>query len=93
MVATIGITFTLQATYSETRAVDLGVRAALAAMSLYILFSFNDIASDIVSIGVISIIAYWVVVRRKIVSGAAPPSEAAMKPALASARIGSAPAE
>jgi TRAP transporter 4TM/12TM fusion protein len=93
MVATLGITFTLQATYSETRTVDLAVRAVLAAMSLFILFSFNDVASDIVSIGVISVIAYWIVVRRKIVSAAAPPSEAGMKPVLARVRVGNAPAE
>ena len=72
LISTVGITFTLQATYSETRLVDLGVRFVLAAMSLYILTSFNDIASDIVSIGVISIIAYWFVYRRKIVSDTAP---------------------
>ena len=72
LVATIGITFTLQATYSETRAVDLGVRAVLAAMSLYILFSFNDIASDIVSVGVLAVIGYWFVVRRKLVSDTDP---------------------
>ena len=72
LVATIGITFTLQATYSETRAVDLGVRAVLAAMSLYILFSFNDIASDIVSVGVLAVITYWFVVRRKLVSDTDP---------------------
>jgi TRAP transporter 4TM/12TM fusion protein len=72
MVSTIGITFTLQATYSETRVVDLGVRFVLFAMSLYILTSFNDIASDIVSVGVIAIVAYWFVYRRKIVSDTAP---------------------
>ncbi len=72
LVATIGITFTLQATYSETRAVDLGVRAVLAAMSLYILFSFNDIASDIVSVGVLAAVGYWFVVRRKLVSDTDP---------------------
>jgi len=73
MVSTLGITFTLQATYSETRAVDLAVRAVLAAMSLFILFSFYDLASDIVSVGVLAVIAYWVVVRR--------PKVAAMSPA------------
>ncbi len=83
MVATLGITFTLQATYSETRTVDLGVRAVLAAMSLYILFSFNDIASDIVSAGVLAVIAYWIVLRRPLVAAAAPPETAALKPALA----------
>jgi len=78
LVATLGITFTLQATYSETRAVDLAVRAVLATMSLFILFSFYDIASDIVSVGVLGVIAYWVVVRRPVVAAAAPPVEAAM---------------
>jgi TRAP transporter 4TM/12TM fusion protein len=72
LVSTVGITFTLQATYSETRVVDLGVRGVLAAMSLYILFSFNDIASDIVSVGVLAVIAYWFMVRRKLVSDTDP---------------------
>ena len=72
LVATIGITFTLQATYSETRMLDLGLRCVLAAMSLYILFSFNDMAATIVSFGVIAAVAYWFVYRRKIVSDANP---------------------
>ena len=72
LVATIGITFTLQATYSETRMFDLGLRCVLAAMSLYILFSFNDMAATIVSFGVIAAVAYWFVYRRKIVSDANP---------------------
>jgi TRAP transporter 4TM/12TM fusion protein len=75
LVATLGITFTLQATYSETRAVDLAVRGVLAAMSLFILFSFYDIASDIISAGVIAVIGYWIVVRRPQVAAAAPPAE------------------
>ena len=45
MVATLGITFSLQGTYSESKLADRGFRLVLAAMSLYILFSFNDIAS------------------------------------------------
>jgi TRAP transporter 4TM/12TM fusion protein len=83
MVATLGITFTLQATYSETRAIDLAVRAVLAAMSLYILLSFNDIASDIVSVAVLGYIAYWIVIRRKLVSGTDPPVTVELDPALA----------
>jgi TRAP transporter 4TM/12TM fusion protein len=81
MVATLGITFTLQATYSDTRAIDLAVRAVLASAALYILFSFNDIASDIVSIGVLATIGYWIVYRRKHVE-ASPPPQAAASPAL-----------
>jgi TRAP transporter 4TM/12TM fusion protein len=76
MISTIGITFTLQATYSENRTVDLGVRAVLAAMSLYILFSFNDVASTIISFGVLGIAAFWFVYRRPIVLAAAPPEAA-----------------
>jgi len=60
-------------------------------MSLFILFSFNGIASDIVSIGVLSIIPYWVVYRRKTVFGSAPPSEAVADPALAGTPISNAP--
>lgn len=72
LTATVGITFTLQATYSETRAVDLGVRAVLAAMSLYILFSLNDAAATVVSFGVIAMVAYWFVYRRKLVADTEP---------------------
>lgn len=91
LIATLGITFTLQATYSETRAVDLGVRAVLAAMSLYILFSFNDIASDVVSVGVLAVIGYWIVVRRKLLARVEPPEEVVLDPALAAAEASAAP--
>jgi TRAP transporter 4TM/12TM fusion protein len=88
MVATLGITFSLQATYSETRAVDYGVRLVLAAMALYILFSFNDIASDFVSVGVLAVIAYWIFFRRRLVTEMAPPGSAAIEPALARSTVG-----
>jgi TRAP transporter 4TM/12TM fusion protein len=91
LIATLGITFTLQATYSETRAVDLGVRAVLAAMSLYILFSFNDIASDVVSVGVLAVIGYWIVVRRKLLARVEPPEEVVLDPALTAAEASAAP--
>ena len=68
LIATVGITFTLQATYSETRVVDMGVRTVLAAMSLYILFSFNDIASTIVSFMILAVIGYWFAYRRKVLT-------------------------
>jgi TRAP-type uncharacterized transport system fused permease subunit len=58
------------------------VHAALAAMSHYILFSFNDIASDVVSAGVLAVIAYWIVVRRPLVA-AASPEPVVLKTALA----------
>jgi TRAP transporter 4TM/12TM fusion protein len=91
LVATLGITFTLQATYSEMRAVDLGVRVILAAMSLFVLLSFNDIASDIVSVGIIAVIGYWIMVRRKRVAGAEPPATVVLDPGLAAAPISDVP--
>ena len=86
LVATLGITFA-QATYSETRAADLAVRALLAIMSLFVLLSFNDIASDLVSVGILAVIAYWVLVRRKTVAGAVPPMTVVMDPTLAATPI------
>jgi TRAP transporter 4TM/12TM fusion protein len=91
LVATVGITFSLQATYSETRVIDLAVRGVLAAMALYILFSFNDIASDIVSVGILAVIAYWVGYRRKIVTAMAPPATPEFERPLAPAPISNAP--
>jgi TRAP-type uncharacterized transport system fused permease subunit len=91
LVATVGITFSLQATYSETRAIDLAVRCVLAAMALYILFSFNDIASDIVSVGILAVIAYWVGYRRKIVTAMPPPATPEFERALAPAPVSNAP--
>ena len=91
LVATVGITFSLQATYSETRAVDFAVRGVLAAMALYILFSFNDVASDIVSVFILGVIAYWVGYRRKIVTAMPPPATPEFERALAPAPIGNAP--
>ena len=38
----------------------------LAAMALYILLSFNAVASNVVSIAVLATIGYWLVFRRKV---------------------------
>ncbi|MGH6665018.1 MAG: TRAP transporter large permease subunit, partial [Pseudolabrys sp.] len=91
LVATLGISFTLQATYSESRIVDLGVRAALAVVSLFVLLSPSDFASDIASVAIIAVIGYWIVVRRKIVGGAAPPEAVVIEGALATAPISDVP--
>jgi len=66
LVATLGITFTLQAIYSESRVIDVSVRLVLAAVSLYILLSFNDTLSTILSAVVLGIIGYWLVYRRTV---------------------------
>jgi TRAP transporter 4TM/12TM fusion protein len=65
LVSTIGITFSLQATYSESKLMDRSVRLVLAAIALYILLSFNDVLSTALSFVVLATIGYWLVVRRK----------------------------
>jgi ABC-type iron transport system FetAB permease component len=69
MVSTLGITFSLQGTFLDSNLPDRLVRLVLAALSLYILFSFNDVASTFVSFLVLAAIAYWMVYRRKTVQG------------------------
>jgi TRAP transporter 4TM/12TM fusion protein len=64
LVSTVGITFSLQATFFDNRSTDIAMRCVLAVVALYILFSFNDIASDILSVAVLGTIGYWMVYRR-----------------------------
>jgi hypothetical protein len=66
LVATVGLTFSLQATYSDMRPVDAVVRLVLAAVSLYILVSFNDTLATILSIAVLATVGYWLMYRRKV---------------------------
>ena len=66
LVSTLGLTFSVQATYSASRLVDWCARLGLAAVSLYILLSFNDTMSTVMSFVVLAIIGYWLVVRRKV---------------------------
>ncbi len=77
-IATIGITFSLQATYTERRWLDVAVRVVLAAVSLVILFDRSGTVGTIASVPVLATIGYWLVVRRGIKNG----SGAAKAPAL-----------
>jgi TRAP-type uncharacterized transport system fused permease subunit len=70
LVSTVGITFSLQATYIDSKWPDRAVRLVLAALALYILFSFNDMASTVISFLILGAIGYWLVFRRKVQQGA-----------------------
>jgi TRAP-type uncharacterized transport system fused permease subunit len=72
LVATIGLTFSLQATYSDSRTVDRAFRVLLAGLSLYLVLSFNDMVSDIVSAVILAAIGYWIGYRRKRVEASLP---------------------
>jgi TRAP-type uncharacterized transport system fused permease subunit len=67
--ATIGITFSLQATYSDKRAVDLGVRVCLAAIALFVLFSPDLISATLASFVVLAAIGFWILRRRSLQEG------------------------
>jgi TRAP transporter 4TM/12TM fusion protein len=66
LVATVGLTFSVQAKYADSRLVDRCVRFVLAAVSIYILISFNDTLSTAMSFVVLATIGYWLVRRRKV---------------------------
>jgi TRAP transporter 4TM/12TM fusion protein len=70
LVPTLGLTFSVQANYSESKVIDRCVRLVLAAASLFVLLSTDDTMGAIVSIAVLATIAYWLVYRRKAEEGA-----------------------
>ncbi len=66
LVATIGITFSLQACFAATRALDLAVRAVLAAMALVVLFHQTIEVALLACAAVVLLIAYWLLRRRQV---------------------------
>jgi TRAP transporter 4TM/12TM fusion protein len=83
-IATIGITFSLQATYSEKRSVDVAVRLVLAASALVALLHPSDSVASAACVPVLAIIGYWLVRRRNLEPAAG--IESSVAPALASSR-------
>jgi TRAP-type uncharacterized transport system fused permease subunit len=64
LVATIGLTFAIQARFSKMTAVDLPVRAALGAAALLALLHRDPTVSVTASAVVALFVAYWIVLRR-----------------------------
>jgi TRAP transporter 4TM/12TM fusion protein len=69
LVATIGLTFSVQASFADARPADWCARLVLAATSLYILCSFNDVIATLLTALVLAFIAYWILRRRKAQEG------------------------
>jgi TRAP-type uncharacterized transport system fused permease subunit len=65
LVATIGLTFSIQASFVDSRSRDIPIKLGLAALSLYVLLSHDDVISTFVSFAVVAAITYWVFVRRR----------------------------
>jgi TRAP transporter 4TM/12TM fusion protein len=68
-IATIGISFCLQAHYSEVKVVDYAVRATIAAFALTALFVPDYTIASAACVPVLIIIGYWLVYRRKLAAG------------------------
>lgn len=68
-IATIGVSFTIQARYSETRVVDYAFRAAIGASAMVALFVPDYTIASAACVPVLVIIGYWLTYRRKIEAG------------------------
>jgi len=67
--STLGITFSLQATFTDRLLVDRCIRAALAAIALLVLLSTNDAISALACVPVLAAISFWIMFRRKMEEG------------------------
>jgi TRAP-type uncharacterized transport system fused permease subunit len=65
LTATVGITFSIQANFSETRMHDLALRLALAVVSLFVLFHPSELFAALAGIPVLGMVAYWVLRQRR----------------------------
>jgi len=64
-IATIGVTFSLQASFFDRRLWDRGLRLVLAALALAVLLIPNDLIAAICAVPVVLAIAYWLAVCRR----------------------------
>lgn len=68
-IATIGISFALQAHYSEVKTIDYAVRLVIAAFALIALFVPDYTIASAACVPVLIIIGYWLTYRRKLEAG------------------------
>jgi len=64
LVATIGITFSLQAHFADRAGIDMAVRLVLAALALVVLLHPSEQVAAFTCLPVVLIIAYWLLRRR-----------------------------
>ncbi len=68
-IATIGMSFSIQARFSDARPVDVAIRVVLAAFALVALFVPNYSIASAACVPVLMTIGYWVVYRRRLEAG------------------------
>jgi TRAP transporter 4TM/12TM fusion protein len=64
LIPTVGFSFSMQASFSERNAIDLVVRAAIAAISLAALLHPNETIAASLCVPIVLAIAYWLLWRR-----------------------------
>ena len=68
-IATIGLSFSIQARFSDTRTVDVAIRVANAALALLALFVPDYTIASAACVPVLIAIGYWLVYRRRLEAG------------------------
>ena len=68
-ISTIGISFSIQASFSDARGVDAAIRATIAAFALIALLVPNYTIASSVCVPVLIAIGYWLVYRRSLEVG------------------------
>ncbi|HXV83781.1 MAG TPA: TRAP transporter fused permease subunit [Candidatus Binatia bacterium] len=76
LTATIGLTFSIQACFSDGRTLDLALRLALAVLALVVLFYPSELIAALAGIPVLGMVAYWLLRQRR--RRALPAAEAAV---------------
>ena len=89
LIPTIGLTFSVQARFSERAAVDMPARLVLAALSLFTLLYPSEQVAMLTAVPVCLFIGYWLLRCR--LAGREEDAAEAAKPALASTYAGSKP--
>ena len=72
LIATIGITFSLQARFAISSSVDVPVRLTLAALSLLVLLHPDDAIASAAGVPVLLAIGYWIMRCRGLRDATAP---------------------
>jgi TRAP transporter 4TM/12TM fusion protein len=69
LTATIGVTFSIQARFSETRSTDLIARLLLAAVALVALLHSSEFVAALAGIAVLAVVGFWLVRRWRVFGG------------------------
>jgi TRAP transporter 4TM/12TM fusion protein len=70
-VATLGVTFTWQARFSDRRELDVGIRVTLGAFAMVVLLHPNIVVATLACVPVLGLIGYWFLHRRQVEQEAA----------------------